>query len=191
MSPFTSGFNYIKDVPLSIAKRIVVLLNGASKILTASSLEPHGRYCPLAPPQQCAYQASDKKAKPTTQHPLMTQQHEQAVISERDPQVFPGYTTIDDAGDDGDDTVHSPISFYHVPNVIQTLIQPPGTDPSEEAALVDLVYVDFIEPYIALAAKFSGLPVNLPADSAVYMDGTMTELIQAWIKENWKCDTSL
>lgn len=190
VSPFTSGFNYIKDVPLSTAKRIVTLLNGASKILTASSLEPHGRYCPMAPPQQCAYQASDKKVKPTTQHPLMNQQHEQAVISELDPQVFPGYTTIDDAGDDGDDTVHSPIDFYHVPNVIQTLIQPLGTDPSEEAALVDLVYVDFIEPYIALAAKFSGLPVDLPADSAVYMEGTMSELIQAWIKENWKCDTS-
>jgi hypothetical protein len=78
-----------------------------------------------------------------------------------------------------------------VPNVIQTLIQPPGTNKSSaEATLVDLVYVDFIEPYIALAAKFSGLPVNLPADSAVYMEGTMTELIQAWIKENWKCDNS-
>ncbi|RAO72554.1 uncharacterized protein BHQ10_008566 [Talaromyces amestolkiae] len=188
VSPFTSGFNYIKDVPLSTAKRIVALLNGASKILTASSEEPHGRYCPMAPPQQCAYQASTRKAK-LTQHSFMMP-HEQAVISEVDPQVFPGYTTIDDAGHDGDDTVHSPIDFYHVPNVIQTLIQPPGTDLSEEATLVDLVYVDFIEPYIALAAKFSGLPVNLPADSAVYMEGTMTDLIQAWIKENWKCDTS-
>lgn len=188
VSPFTSGFKYIKDVPLSTAKRIVALLNGASKILTTSSEEPHGRYCPMAPPQQCAYQASAKKTEPI-QHPLMMP-NEQAVISEVDPQVFPGYTTIDDAGHDGDDTVHSPIDFYHVPNVIQTLSQPPGTDLSQEATLVDLVYVDFIEPYIALAAKFSGLPVNLPEDSAVYMEGTMTELIQAWIKENWKCDAS-
>lgn len=189
VSPFTSGFNYIKDVPLSTAKRIVALLNGASKILSTSRLESHAHYCPMAPPQQCAYQASEKKVKSTTQLPLMPQRHEQAIISKLDPQVFPGYTTVDDAGDDGDDTVHSPIDFYHVPNVIHTLIQPSGTSLSEEAALVDLVYVDFIEPYIALAAKFSGLPVNLPADSAVYMEETMTELIQAWIKKNWKCDS--
>ncbi|EED14202.1 Ser/Thr protein phosphatase family [Talaromyces stipitatus ATCC 10500] len=186
VSPFTSGFKYIKDVPLSTAKRIVTLLNGASKILTTTNEQPHGRYCPLAPPQQCARQASDG-VESTTRNPIMPQQHAQAVISDSDVEPFPGYTTIDDAGDDGDDTVHSHISFYQVPNVIQTLIPPLDHSSSGEPTTVDLVYLDFIEPYIALAAKFSGFPVNLPADSALYMDGTMTELIQTWIKKNWKC----
>jgi Calcineurin-like phosphoesterase len=201
VSPFTSGFKYIKDVPLSTAREIVALLNRATKIMTASAQQPLSSYCPLAPPEQCAYQSGNMAAKerPTTYLQRTVQQHDQAVISletDLDHQDIPGYTTIDDAGDDGDDTIHSPISFYQVPNVIQTLIHPQNAqtedenfDMSADPSTVDLVYVDFIEPYIALAAKFSGLHVNLPQDSDVYMDGvTLTNLIENWIKENWKCD---
>ncbi|OKL62865.1 hypothetical protein UA08_02124 [Talaromyces atroroseus] len=201
VSPFTSGFKYIKDVPYTTAKRIVALLNGQTKIFTASAQHPHTSYCPLAPPEQCAYQSGNMatKDRQTAYLQRTSQQHGQAIISlevESDPQYFPGYTTIDDAGDDGDDTIHSSVSFYQVPNVIPTLIHPHSTqvgeedlDSSEEPSTVDLVYVDFIEPYIALAAKFSGLDVNLPQDSDVYMDGvTLTHLIENWIKKNWKCD---
>lgn len=204
VSPFTSGFNYIKDVPLRTAKKIVDLLNGQTKILTASAEQPFSSYCPLASPEQRAYQTGNlgRKDRPTTYLQQTSLQHGQSVISpeaESDLQELPGYTTIDDAGDDGDDTIHSPISFYQVPNVIQTLIQPRTVrstdnklDTSTEPSTVDLVYVDFIEPYIALAAKFSGLHVNLPQDSAVYMNGvTLTQVIQDWIKENWKCDEAV
>jgi hypothetical protein len=82
-----------------------------------------------------------------------------------------------------------------VPNVIQSLIEPSTSNLEEDttagSSTVDLVYVDFIEPYISLAAKFAGLHVELPRDSDVYMSGTsMTELILGWIKENWQCDES-
>ena len=53
---------------------------------------------------------------------------------------------------------------------------------------VDLVYVDFIEPYIVQAAKAIGLEINVPQDSDVYMPGMgLTKLILGWVKENWKC----
>ncbi|KAH8689807.1 Metallo-dependent phosphatase-like protein [Talaromyces proteolyticus] len=193
MSPFTSGFRYIKDVPLKTAKRLVWLLNRETKIFTESE---HQNYCPLGPPEKCAHDL-DIETRRYTPINSELKRREQIVLSpevEQDPQVLPGYTTIDDAGNDGDDTIHSSISFYDVPNVLQTLIVPETTlsakeNTSTEPSTVDLVYVDFIEPYIALAAKFSGLHVELPRDSDVYMSGTsLTELILGWIKDNWRCD---
>lgn len=89
-------------------------------------------------------------------------------------------------GIDGDDTVHSPISFYRVPNCIQALINP-GT--SADPNTVDLVYIDFIEPYVALAAKFARLDLDFARDSDVYMPfETLTDLILDWVKHNWKCE---
>jgi hypothetical protein len=196
VSPFTSGFRYIKDVPLSTAKRIAWLLNLQTKIMTQST--ESRVYCPLAPPEQCAYDLGLMVGNDRSTRLESRNWGGQIVFSsdeDTSPKVLPGYTTVDDAGHDGDDTVHSPISFYQVPNVIQALIEPSTSNLEEDttagSSTVDLVYVDFIEPYISLAAKFAGLHVELPRDSNVYMSGTsMTELILGWIKENWQCDES-
>jgi hypothetical protein len=67
----------------------------------------------------------------------------------------PGYTTKDDAGDDGDDTVHSPISFYRVPNCIQSTVIQANMD--LEGINVDFVFNEFIQSYVLLALKFLGL----------------------------------
>jgi len=111
------------------------------------------------------------------------------------PNILPGYTTSDDGGDDGDDTIHSSIPAFRVPNCIQASIQPDleSADPDVKTKAVsdkvDLVYVDFIERHIIDAAKFSGLDVDFKKDSAVYMPGRMlSDLILEWVKENWKCD---
>ncbi|QKX60151.1 uncharacterized protein TRUGW13939_07294 [Talaromyces rugulosus] len=194
VSPFTSGFRYIKDVPLSTAKRIAWLLNLQTKIMTQST--ESRVYCPLAPPEQCAYDLGMTVGNGRSARLESRNWGGQIVLSsdeDTSPKVLPGYTTVDDAGHDGDDTVHSPILFYQVPNVIQALIEPSTSNLEEDttagSSTVDLVYVDFIEPYISLAAKFAGLHVDLPRDSDVYMSGTsMTELILGWIKENWQCD---
>ena len=51
------------------------------------------------------------------------------------------------------------------------------------------LYNEFIEPYVALAAKFSGLDVDFEKDSGIYMNGTMmNDLLVSWVKEHWKCD---
>jgi hypothetical protein len=54
----------------------------------------------------------------------------------------PGYTTKDDFGTDGDDTLHSAIPFFRIPDYFAGSAgfsqQPPAT--------VDVVFVDFIEP---------------------------------------------
>jgi len=51
-----------------------------------------------------------------------------------------------------------------------------------------LVYIDFIEKYVVMAAKFAGLDVDIAKESDVYMPQmSLTNLILDWVKKHWKC----
>ena len=172
VSPFTSTFRYVKDVPYDKAQLIVEVLNEQPQVLSMdeSSLTTLGPLEQLAYPEDVIAQ---NWASATGQIPMSS------------PDLVPGYTTKDDAGTDGDDTIHSPINFYRVPNCIQAL---KSANASETPKTVDLVYLDFIEKYIILAAKFSGLDVDIAKESDVYMPNvSLTNLILDWVKKNWKC----
>ncbi|KAG0158721.1 hypothetical protein PDIDSM_6240 [Penicillium digitatum] len=172
ISPFTSTFRYVKDVPYEKAKLIVEVLNEQPQVLSADEFP----LTTLGPLEQLAY-PEDVIAQ------NWPEASEQIPISS--PNLVPGYTTKDDAGTDGDDTIHSPISFYHVPNCIQSL---KSINASETPKTVDLVYLDFIEKYIIQAAKFAGLDVDIAKESDVYMpDVSLTNLILEWVKKNWEC----
>ncbi|GAD95787.1 Ser/Thr protein phosphatase family [Paecilomyces variotii No. 5] len=188
VSPFTSGFRYIKDVPYSAAQKVVEVLNKQPQVFTEASsngarrdfLTPPGQ---VAVPHDIEYEDSSTASsidlrKTAPQVPLS---------GNSKPELVPGYTTHDDAGDDGDDTVHSPISFYRVPNCIQALVSG-ASQGSSEPETVDLVYIDFIEPYVTIAAKFAGLDVDFQKDAEVYMPGeTLTSTILSWVQKNWEC----
>ncbi|EAW12108.1 metallophosphoesterase family protein [Aspergillus clavatus NRRL 1] len=186
VSPFTSGFRYIKDIPYDKAQSVVEVLNKQPQILTGLMGQSSNLPWTLAPPEQSAFtrdRAIKANAMPAR---FLTDQTRFPLSALSQYEVFPGYTTLDDGGLDGDDTVHSPISFYRVPNCIQALIPP---EASTHPKTVDLVYIDFIEPYVALAAKFASLDVDFSQDSDVYMpSSTLTNLILDWVKDNWKCE---
>ncbi|KAE8352687.1 Metallo-dependent phosphatase-like protein [Aspergillus coremiiformis] len=188
VSPFTSGFRYVRNIPYEKATLIVDILNKQPQILTDAYNRSGTTTTPgLAPPEQSAFfhdrSFDDSHGPDTTNHltgqaPLLSSGHFK-------PDLIPGYTTVDDEGSDGDDTIHSPISFYRVPNCIQALISP---NISAVPEMVDLVYIDFIESYVALAAKFAGLDIDFMRDSNVYMPTTtLTDLILDWVKDNWSC----
>lgn len=61
-----------------------------------------------------------------------------------------GYVTFDDFGTDGDDTIHKPLNYFKIPNVIQSYEQNEDNDD-----YVDIIYYDFIEWNILLALKRS------------------------------------
>lgn len=188
VSPFTSGFRYVKDVSYGQATLIVEILNKQPQILAKSQ---HQATFDLAPPEQVGYSQRMLDSETTT--PL-TSQEDSDHLSGQIPlnsatkkKVVPGYTTEDDAGTDGDDTIHSPITFYRVPNCIQSLV---SSNSSHIPEKVDLVYIDFIEPYVAHAAKYAGLDVDFEKDTDVYMPSTsFTNLILDWVKANWKCES--
>jgi hypothetical protein len=186
VSPFTSGFRYLKNVPYDKAQLMLEILNKQPQVLHASQHGGESSRTTLAPPEQLAY-LEDVVVDQTW--PLFSGSgSDQTPLSGDKPAkpLVPGYTTKDDAGTDGDDTIHAPVSFYRVPNCIQAL---GSANSSEIPEKVDLVYIDFIERYMVLAANFAGLDVDFAKESDVYMPGmTMTNLVLDWVKTHWKCD---
>jgi hypothetical protein len=120
----------------------------------------------------------------------MGQKVMQLVKGDSDENLRPGYTTVDDMGSDGDDTEHSHVDFFNVPNVVQASIGfelPPSIADVPDDETVDMVYSDFVQPWIIMALQYLGLKIE-EKDTAVYYDGkSMTNVITDWIHDNWKC----
>jgi len=177
ISPFNNRFKYIKDVPWRVARRVLPLINAGGQVFDIADLQSWA----LAPPQQMSLKKDiiidndvDGKPRDSAQAPLRSK-----------PSLVPGYTTQDDGGDDGDDTVHDPLSFYRVPNCVQAEVAFPAQG---EPETVDLVFLDFVEPWILLALKFSGRSYG-PEDVGSYMDGkTFTGMLKEWVSEHWSSD---
>ncbi|KAH7161219.1 5'-nucleotidase [Dactylonectria macrodidyma] len=174
VSPFTSGFRYIPDVPYAAASKIIHLLNSGGRIFKEHSLDTRL----LTIPQQrfpVPVSTSDE-----------TEDNEEVRLELRDlkkePSLIAGYTTNDDFGDDGDDTVHEAIKMYHQPNCIQGEI---GFPEDGEPETVDVVFLDFIQPWIIPALKFAGADYT-DDDVELYMEGTLTYKMAEWISQNWK-----
>ncbi|KAH8662138.1 Metallo-dependent phosphatase-like protein [Xylariales sp. PMI_506] len=198
VSPFISKLRYIPDVPYSAAKRVLDMLNNAGQVFfpqsTSSSYSLLDTRWLVSPEQwslterpQVIEEQPSKDASirisgdGAGQKPLGDGE-------EADPKsnLTGGYTTHDDLGDDGDDTLHSPIRFYNVPNCIQSKIAFPSEE-SVEPEKVDLVFVEYVQPWIITALKFSGGDYT-NNDVEEYREETMTELISQWIGDNWKGD---
>ncbi|KAI9820292.1 MAG: hypothetical protein M1827_005914 [Pycnora praestabilis] len=178
VSPFTTGFRYIKDVPYDMATRVLALLNNKGPILEHAARDLP--FLMLAPPEQIAM-----KRKITVNNGDHTERVDQAHL-EGKPKLTPGYTTKDDAGEDGDDTLHSPVSYYNVPNCVQSKVGFPrdGSEPDT----VDLVFLAFIQNWVILALEFLGQEY-IAADTDDYMaDKDFTTLISDWVEQNWDGD---
>lgn len=190
VSPFTSGFRFVKDVPYSVAKRLLVVLNQEVPQLERD----HHR---LRAPIPAAFEDHAIILKSVHAQVASQSKDSQQIIMGDGPEdtpLTPGYTTVDDAGMDGDDTMHSKITFYRVPNVIESRIGFPteshaaASASAEEPEAVDLVYVDFIQSYILLALKFLGTDLE-ENDTDIYMENsTMTSVIADWVQQNWDDD---
>ncbi|KAK4693171.1 hypothetical protein P7C71_g4181, partial [Lecanoromycetidae sp. Uapishka_2] len=182
VSPFTSGFRFIKDVPFSVAKQLLVILNQE-----VPQLWPASQSFAFKSPESLGHVhwSDDRFLRSFDQAPL-------GKSDDQDTDLTPGYTTTDDAGSDGDDTIHAPITFYRVPNCLESRIDFPANEADSiegaDPATVDLIYVDFIESYILLALKFLGTDYD-EGSTENYMEGqSMTEVIAEWVKGHWRCD---
>ncbi|PTB62655.1 hypothetical protein BBK36DRAFT_1129005 [Trichoderma citrinoviride] len=183
VSPFNSAFHYVPDVPYEIAAKVISILNSQTKIFVDGL--PNTRQ--LTIPQQMyprpSFDVSDENGT------VEDDEHEADIVEQLrhvraadDGELIGGYTTQDDIGKDGDDTVHKPIDFYAVPNCIQAEV---GFSAEEKPKAVDLVFVDFLVPWIIPALKFSGGDYSVK-DVEPYMEGTLTSKLAGWISDNWK-----
>ena len=102
-----------------------------------------------------------------------------------DPDLIPGYTTHDDAGADGDDTIHSKIAFYSVPNCVQSTVGFKANNKDEEPQKVDLMYNEFIQKWVLMALQYIG-QMYTSDDTQVYAQGkSFTDIMTEWVEENW------
>jgi hypothetical protein len=122
--------------------------------------------------------------------------------SQKDQQVFDdkhqhkytrvlGYATKDDAGCDGDDTVHVPVKRYPTPNVIQANASFPGDFESNPPEKVDVVFMDFIGPHVVQGLNnISGKDTYSTKDFKPYMgqEDTMTKLLLEYVGRYWRHD---
>ncbi|KAE8454485.1 hypothetical protein EG329_000108 [Mollisiaceae sp. DMI_Dod_QoI] len=178
VSPFVSKFLYIKDVPYKSAKQVLKIINSGGNFFTSANLDASF----LAPPEQISIKSA-LIAPSTPSHDFHIPGAQSPLLSSA-PDLIPGYTTQDAGGDDGDDTLHAPISFYPVPNVVQSAIALPAEGEPEN---VDLVFIDFVKPWVLLALRFAG-QIYSEKDVEVYTDDTLTDLMVDWIRQNWKHD---
>lgn len=179
ISPFVSKFLYIKDVPYKYAKDVLALINNAGPVLQSTELKESY----LAPPEQISIRNDISDI--SVSHDFYTSKQAQSPLATMsEPDLIPGYTTKDDGGDDGDDTVHAPITFYKVPNCIQSELSLPEEDDPDT---VDLVFIDFIKPWVLMALQYTGKVYN-SSDVESYRSETLTDLMAGWIKEHWGQD---
>nr|RBQ98709.1 hypothetical protein FVER53263_00297 [Fusarium verticillioides] len=180
VSPFTSGFSYIPDVPYKAASKVIDLLNSAGKILSENGADVKF----LAMPEQ-AFPAPAMKAMFEANKEDEDEKRLELRSFLDKPDLTSGYTTKDDIGTDGDDTIHEPVKFYEQPNCVQAEINMPEKGDPET---VDFVFLDFIQPWIIPALKFAGAGDYSDADVQRYIDGTFTYHMAQWISKNWQGD---
>jgi hypothetical protein len=179
VSPFTSAFRYIPDVSYNAAKQIIKLLNNEGPIL--AQMMEHNAF--LQPPEILAARFRPHML-PSDIGSYGSSSHEQVVMDGSDPQPFPGYTTHDDAGSDGDDTIHSEIKFYNVPNCIQSTVGFKAED-EKLPETVDLIYNEFIQKWVLLALEYLG-ETHSSDDTQSWADGkSFTDIMTDWVEENW------
>lgn len=185
VSPFVSGFRYVPDVPYEIAQRVIGLLNSGSHIFSTQS--GAGTEFMGSPEQMNpipAYMEEQPEGSEDLKYSALELRNVQTPLGPSDdaPELIGGYTTKDDIGKDGDDTVHEALEFHKQPNCIQAEIGFPssGAHPAE----VDVVFTDFIQPWIIPALKFSGGDYS-DDDVKEYMEGTFTYKLSQWVSQNW------
>lgn len=184
ISPFNNKLQYIKNVPYEAAKALLTTLNNDPDP-QAANVRELGAKVPIAF-KNLQYQSIRSAFK----WPFGVREKQQLILNNEDPPLSPGYTTIDDLGSDGDDTIHSTIYYYTVPYFIQSQIDFPKTTAARKQEVdpenVDIVFVDFIQPLILLALKSLGIEYHAVNDVDAYMEGmTIISLLAQWVQRNW------
>ncbi|KAF7587087.1 hypothetical protein BBP40_007726 [Aspergillus hancockii] len=141
VSPYESKFHFIQDVPHSKALDIIKDLLKASP----PKVPHHGGRTVQGASPLTYWQTRIEALK---QIPVISRILGPSALS-------PGYTTTDDFGSDGDNTLHSRIPEFKQPAyTVANASFPKSPSPPEK---VDFVFLDFLGPRVLAAVKNIGL----------------------------------
>ncbi|RKF53703.1 Secreted protein [Erysiphe neolycopersici] len=181
ITPFENEFRFIKNVPYDIA------IDTYNRLLKDDELFNLGHSAqPLSNRDNTSIMPRLLRLKPRPSR-LSTRQNQISFSSSPTrPLLVPGYTTDDDAGSNGDDTLHTPLGkLREQERVLYAPVQFPfNGDPQT----VDFVFSEYIQTPILTAFNDKGLHFNIN-DVMSYREESISELIYKWIQRNWhgKC----
>lgn len=171
VSPFKNKWKILSSIPNDFALKIKDILNNGDYIIDNKQLQSN-------------YQIymNNNKLQENLDHKPISNDH----IKPRKPISY-GYTTVDDLDNLGDDTIHKQIPSFYVPNVIQSFES--SIDNSNNT---DIVYYDFIEPFIFQALReiiqdeneFNNLPKSKYYNDCSE-DFNLGQLLKKFAIENW------
>ncbi|KAI0883330.1 Metallo-dependent phosphatase-like protein [Annulohypoxylon maeteangense] len=155
VSPFLDHFLYIPGIPYSLASTLLQSLNnaGASQKRSVGVMPIERDICVDPSPLHLSAVRGGES-------------HGQVNITKRQVvDLAPGYTTKDDFGTDGDDTAHTGIPHYDIPDFFQGKA---GFDEGTQPDVVDVVFVDFIESDLLaiLGSNYSSSDVSFYIDES-------------------------
>ncbi|KAF3033376.1 hypothetical protein E8E12_004069 [Didymella heteroderae] len=184
VSPFDDAFQFIPDVPYEQASKVLDILNAGpyqkKRDLQTSDFGFNNiladRDTCIDPPLTHTYEGVTRRSKQGGR-----------LIRRQSTKPTPGYTTVDDFGTDGDDTVHSTIPHYSQPNDLQAN----GSFPLDGSLpkTVDLVFLDFIASYIVNALNSADVGGKFSLSQvSYYMDKKFTtnSYLPAYGKIAWQ-----
>jgi len=185
VSPFKDAFQFIPDVPYEQASQVLGILNAGPFQKKKRDLETSDfgfspiladRDTCLDPPLTHHYEGVTRRSKQGGR-----------LIRRQSTAPNPGYTTKDDFGTDGDDTVHSAIPNFSQPNDLQANASFPldGSMPKT----VDLVFLDFIASYIVDALNQPDVGGDFSVSQVeYYIDESFTtnSYLPAYAKVAWQ-----
>jgi 2',3'-cyclic-nucleotide 2'-phosphodiesterase (5'-nucleotidase family) len=191
VSPFTDTFQFIPDVPYKYASKVLGILNaGGFQKRSAPSIE--SRDLQTRDFGFNTFTGDDCVDAASVSHASMLQKREHSELMTRglrrsaNATLTPGYTTSDDFGSDGDDTIHSRIPYYSSPNDLQANASFP-TDGSKPQK-VDLIFLDYIGgEYVIPALKKVGANYTI-ADIQQYLPPSFdtNAYLPAYAKLKWQ-----
>ena len=184
VSPFTDAFQFIPNVPFKIASQVLAGLNAGP----ADKVRRSGSDLSV---RDLVFYNGDSCVDAVENHisglgliprdaPLLGGKHRRQTTA-----LTPGYTTSDDFGTDGDDTIHSKIPFYSQPEYFQGN----GSLPTDGSTpdTVDLVFLDFIADFVITVLKNLGASYT-DADISYYLPPTFTtnSYLPLYAKQAWQ-----
>ncbi|KAK1961848.1 calcineurin-like phosphoesterase [Colletotrichum sublineola] len=189
VSPFTDGFQYIPDVPWSLARQVTEGLesgNYPSKKKRSLTTDSFG-FSQVNP----ALSAVDSCIDPPVTNDHFAKRSYAGGRIVRRQAVTPGYTTSDDFGTDGDDTAHSEIPRYDLPDFFQTNGSFPDDGSISDDTKVDLIFLDYVAK--SVVSVLTSLGANYTSnDVSYYMPSTFTtnSYLPEFAKHNaaWQAD---
>ncbi|KAK1671715.1 calcineurin-like phosphoesterase [Colletotrichum godetiae] len=189
VSPFTDGFQYIPDVDWSLARQVLAGLESGgfpSKRRRSLASDSFG-FSQVNP----ALSAVDSCIDPHVTNDHFSKRSYAGGRIVRRQAVTPGYTTTDDFGTDGDDTVHSEIPTYDYPDFFQANGSFPTSGELADDDKIDLIFLDYVAGSVVSVLKSLGGNYT-SADVSYYLPSTFTtnSYLPAFAKNNaaWQAD---